>query len=441
MTTPIADQRLKKILDRLSPEDGRYLCRLVAGDPLAGVFTKLVPAYILILVVFLLWPFDFVFYRTNGIRWINASQGIAFHQGGQALSTSSPKEFFSRMVKGAGVTLEVWLSSENTSQGGPARILSYSKNPNIRNFTLGQSREQLVVRLRTTMTSQNGTNPHLIVEDALVPGSVQHIVVTYDFAVQKVFINGELRMQSENLRGDFSNWDPTCRLVLGNEVTGNRPWRGELYYAAVFDGVISDGDIRTHYKLGWPSTQKGKTGASDFRADLPLMEYTLEEGQGNRIYDRGTGSKPVDLIIPRFIQLETRAFLDFSRGYFKSPSWFADVAVNIMIFIPLGFLFHGMLRIRSGLTLSVSLSTLLVGALLTFVVETLQHYSMTRNSSLADVFTNITGTTLGIAMDRIYYLLLQIRVRHLEGHIEEEESGNVEVKSNRRSRYSKSEAN
>ena len=65
---------------------------------------------------------------------------------------------------------------------------------------------------------------------------------------------------------------------------------------------------------------------------------------------------------------------------------------------------------------------------------------MTRNSSLVDVFTNITGTTLGIAMDRIYYLLLQIRVRHLEGHIEQDESENMEVKSNRRSRYSKSEA-
>ena len=73
-----------------------------------------------------------------------------------------------------------------------------------------------------------------------------------------------------------------------------------------------------------------------------------------------------------------------------------------------------MLRTRCGLTLKISLAALLAGTLFTFGVESMQHFSMTRNSSLIDIFVNMTGTALGIATDRAYNLFLDYRAEGLQ---------------------------
>jgi hypothetical protein len=142
--------RLSKIIDRLSPEDGKYICKIFFRDPFTDTYSILLIFYIFILIGFLLWPFDFFSFVKNDVRWIEDSKGIEFLETGQAVSNSSTQNFFDGLVNGSGLTLEMWLQTEDVNQLGPARILSYSINPGLRNFTVGQSRDKLVVRLRTT---------------------------------------------------------------------------------------------------------------------------------------------------------------------------------------------------------------------------------------------------------------------------------------------------
>ena len=132
------------------------------------------------------------------------------------------------------------------------------------------------------------------------------------------------------------------------------------------------------------------------------------------IHDSGSNFSPVNLLMPKYIQQETKPFLDFSESYINSKSGFSDVVINIMIFIPLGIIIHGMLRSRCGLTLKISLAALLAGTLFTLGVESMQHLSLTRNSSLIDVAANMSGTALGIAMDRVYNIFLNYRAKHLQ---------------------------
>jgi VanZ family protein len=409
------DNRLKKILHRLPIEDGKYICRLIYSDPLKDIYWVLLIIYVLILAGFILWPFDFYVYVKNDARWIGNSKGIEFLETGQAVSNSSTQEFFDRMIKGSGLTLELWLQTEDQNQFGPARILSYSIDPTSRNFTIGQSYDQLVVRLRTTRTSLNGTNPHLIVDDTFNDRSLQHVVVAYDFSEQRVYINGEQRTRSEILKGDFSNWDPDCRLAIGNEVTGNRPWEGKIYYVAIFNKPLTDREIRQNYLSGMPSKiNKEKMENDRFKARIPVARYLFNERKGDTIHDSGSNLSPANLFIPKYIRRGTKSFPYFSKDYLKSNSWFSDVIINILIFIPLGILLHGMLRARWGLTLKISLAALLAGTLFTLGVESMQHFSATRNSSLIDVATNMSGTALGIAMDRVYNLFLNYRTDRLQ---------------------------
>ena len=248
--------RLKKIIDRLSAEDGKYICRVIYRDPFTDIYSILLIIYVFILGFFLLWPFDFVSLIRNDARWIGNSKGIEFLKIGQAVSNSPTQEFFDRLVKGSGLTLELWLKTEDLNQTGPARILSYSINTGLRNFTIGQSRDKLVVRLRTTETDLNGMNPHLIIGDTFNYESLQHMVIMYDFSEQRVYINGEQRARSEILKGDFSNWDPSCSLVIGNEVIGDRPLKGKIYYVAVFDRPLTEQEIRQNYLSGLRSCGK-----------------------------------------------------------------------------------------------------------------------------------------------------------------------------------------
>jgi len=54
------------------------------------------------------------------------------------------------------LTIEAWIKPANSTQAGPARIVTLSKDTGGRNFTLGQKAGVYEVRFRTTTTSANG---------------------------------------------------------------------------------------------------------------------------------------------------------------------------------------------------------------------------------------------------------------------------------------------
>jgi len=403
--------RLKKIVDRLSTEDGKYLCTVIYSDPITKLYSILLILYIFILGAFLLWPFNFVSLIKNDARWIENSAGIEFLRVGQAVSKSSTQELFDRLVKGSGLTLEVWLKTEDLSQTGPARILSYSINPVLRNFTLGQWRDKLVFRLRTVKTNLNGTNPHLTIDDTFNDKDLKHIVIMYDFSEQRVYINGEQKAKSDILKGSFSNWDRSCKLVIGNEVTGNRPWKGKIYYAAVYDRPLREKEIQQNYLSGLH--HKKNIESTDFNIKGPVVRYLFSEGKEDVIHDSGSVSPYLNLFLPKNIKLKPEPFLNMSFGSLHDAKTFSDIVINILIFIPLGMLVHGKLRTRFEPSKMVSLSALLIGTLFSLGVESAQYYLMTRHSSLLDVATNMTGTAIGIVIDRFYSLYLNYQTKHL----------------------------
>jgi len=57
---------------------------------------------------------------------------------------------------------------------------------------------------------------------------------------------------------------------------------------------------------------------------------------------------------------------------------------------------------------------LLTGTLFTLSIESLQYFLLTRNSSLIDVCTNMTGAAIGIVMDRAYHLFLNYQAERLQ---------------------------
>jgi len=145
------------------------------------------------------------------------------------------------------LTVEGLITISNIGQGGPARIISFSKDTDRRNFTLGQEGNNIVMRLRTPQTGANGLNPQVSV-CPITPNESMHIIVSYYPDNLFCYLNGELVYQGSDIRGDFSNWE-ACFLIFGDEMTGNRNWNGKIKNISIYNRFVGPAEAGYKYKL------------------------------------------------------------------------------------------------------------------------------------------------------------------------------------------------
>ena len=124
------------------------------------------------------------------------------------------------------VSVEAIIQTDVLNQQGPARIVSFSLDGSQRNFTIGQSGNSLVLRLRTTNSGNNGTKPEIHL-GTIADNKPMHLLLTYKPGILQWWLNGEM-MSSEELIGDLSNWDASHGLVFGDEYRDSRPWIGRV---------------------------------------------------------------------------------------------------------------------------------------------------------------------------------------------------------------------
>jgi glycopeptide antibiotics resistance protein len=109
----------------------------------------------------------------------------------QWLESPLPATSLTQRLKRSGqFTLATVIASLDSSQTGPARIVSLSLDPYNRNFTLGQTNCDLIVRLRNGLTGDNGSRPELVVPGILGTKEPRHLVMTYNGGIQRVYVDG-----------------------------------------------------------------------------------------------------------------------------------------------------------------------------------------------------------------------------------------------------------
>lgn len=117
------------------------------------------------------------------------------------LHTATPATYLNQQIQqNAQLTLNLIVTPASLDQSGPARIVSLSADTSHRNFTLGQEGKNLVLRLRTPVTGNNGSNPQIIVSQVFTDLSSHHLVVTY--------ANSNLRVYVDEPRNLHTFWLP-----------------------------------------------------------------------------------------------------------------------------------------------------------------------------------------------------------------------------------------
>ena len=187
-------------------------------------------------------PLDLSIDDAKGITWRPGDGLLVDSDKGAAMSQAPTTALVAALQKTNELSIEGVLTPKDTAHTGPARIVSLSKDPAERNFTLGQSGSQYVLRLRTSKTDLQGAPEVLTPTDTLRPER-QHVVATFGNGEVCLYVDGR-RVSREKREGDFSNWDPNLRFVLANEATLDRQWRGLIEYVAVHNRALNGEEVR-----------------------------------------------------------------------------------------------------------------------------------------------------------------------------------------------------
>ena len=181
--------------------------------------------------------------------------GKAIYGPGNSLDLSSGAAF----VKDAGayiseacskshqMTLEAYITPKDLKQTGPARIITLSGNTSERNFTVGQEKERLVLRLRTPLSGDNGSIPEITLAQ-LEAGKSVHLLVSYAPGRLVCYIDGRAVVPNGSCQGDFSNWK-LFTLMFGDEVGGGRNWDGRLEGIAIYNRYMGSEEAQKHFAL------------------------------------------------------------------------------------------------------------------------------------------------------------------------------------------------
>ena len=166
---------------------------------------------------------------------------------GAFLVEGKDEELLAACRKSNALAIEAIITPDDLKQRGPARIISFSQDAMLRNFTLGQERNQLILRLRTPKTGTNGSNPQTVL-CRLADTKPHHVIVSYREGELICYLDGKQVLKTDRIRGDFRNWEP-MHLILGDEYEDERNWSGQLQRIAILARPIGPAEAKARHQL------------------------------------------------------------------------------------------------------------------------------------------------------------------------------------------------
>jgi len=327
-----------------------------------------------------LWPFHS---PRNQVSWIDGENGLRFGRHGTALSEGKLRP---RSNDKTGCTIEVWLRPALTWATGS--VLAFYDSENHRLLSVIQDYTDLVLQLEPGQGSRRENATELRVADVFRKAEAV-LTITSDAKGTAVYIDGRLATSSPAFR--LSVNDVSGRLILGNSPMREHGWRGELLGLAIYQGKLSAEQVRQNDQ-DWI----GSDGAAIGRSGDAIAVYRFDEHAGRVVHNSIPAG--ANLEIPRrFVLVDQLRFESPVTEFDTQRTYISNVIYNVVGFMPLGFMVSLCLVLyRSGK--GTALIAVLTGTAVSFTIEYFQSYIPIRFSGWTDIFTNTTGTAIGVAM-------------------------------------------
>jgi hypothetical protein len=333
-----------------------------------------------------LWPFDP--FPTNRVSWLADANGLRFRQRGVVYS---PRALASSTALSGdkSCTLELWIKPAQTDAVAAVLDIYAPRNP--WRFLLRQYHAGLIISHDLPVPFKRPQRIKIDVDDGLHRNQLTFLSVTSGPEGTSVYFDGRLKKYFP--RFQLSLDDLSGQVVLGSSSVEPESWSGEIHGLAIYAREFTPGEVAGSYR-GWVDGQISKPEP----ASPILAKYLFSERSGTVVHDAGTTQQ--DLLIPKIYRVPHHSFLTLPWYEFY-PSWdyVSDVVRNILGFMPFGFLACALLSLSPVRRHAISYSILL-GGLLSFCIEVLQHFIPQRGSGVTDIITNTLGAALGALLVR-----------------------------------------
>jgi VanZ family protein len=318
----------------------------------------------------------------NGVTWLGNQNGVRLS--GHSTLWSSGSFGVLDGGKGDSCSIEIWL------QPGLPRdssiIFSFSTPENPLELTLHQYRSLLIVETRVP----GGWYPASIIgaEGVFHQGTPVFVTISSGPQQTVMYANGVL---ARTFPGSRIGPDCRGRVVVGTSPIMDLSWRGQVRGLAFYGTELTADQAREHYET-W--TSGGSPAISEPEHAVGL--YLFNERSGDVVHNSiATG---INLEIPVRYRLVHQIFLQpFWHEYKPTGSYWKDILINVVGFMPLGFFFFAYWSSVRPIR-HAALVTTALGFAVSLTIELLQSQIPTRDSGTTDLFTNTLGTILGIQL-------------------------------------------
>jgi hypothetical protein len=328
-----------------------------------------------------LWPFHA---PRNEASWLAKGNGLLFGKYGAIVSASPFKDRARQRDKSC--SLEMWLEPNRIDPGGMILAFYWPASGDIR-FAVRQWRGGLV--LEQESQGHFAKNDEIYVGDVFKSLSPVFVTVTSGDAGVATYVDGTLAKRFPSVA--FLSRDLTGQLIVGNAPQARHNWPGQFKGLAVYDRELTAGEVSQHY-ANW--TENRQTELADSEGIVAL--YPFNEGSGKVI--RSQVASAPDLVIPERFFVLNKWFLEpFWKEYRSGWSYWKDVGINVVGFVPLGFFFCSYFSLVRKIEHPAPV-TIAVGFLVSLAIEVLQAFLPTRDSGTTDLITNTFGTAFGVIL-------------------------------------------
>jgi hypothetical protein len=342
-----------------------------------------------------LWPFHA---PKNGIRWADHG-GLVFGRHGSVLSAQRVR---SADLAGNGPSsLEIWLQPAAVHRAGTI-LAVYEADSFAILFALRQSVKDLAIGRGDLDHPQHVRYNRVYAEDVFRRPDPVLITITSGQSGTTVYSNTILVKQFPRLK--LSARDFAGQLILGNAPSTTDSWSGKVEGLAIYSRELAMGDVKRHYSSWMERSITPEEGT--------VALYGFHEGAGTVVHNQV--DQTANLVIPLRFVVPNKPFLERPWDEFY-PGWsyWENIAVNILGFVPLGFIFCALCMFQQ--VRRPVLSVIALGFAVSLTIEALQGFLPTRDSGMTDLFTNTLGAGLG-AFVCMKASALWRRARRTEAH-------------------------
>lgn len=325
-----------------------------------------------------LWPFRA---PMNEVSWLSGGNGIFLGKQGSIISPDLLLERSAQVADGCSLVIGLE-PSWNDSEGV---ILSfYRPETLITSLVLRQLGQGLIIEHQDESSGMK-----LVRYVSGVFSATKPILLTIISGKGGTFayVDGSLLATLADLT--ISTRDITGRLLIGNTPSMSYTWSGTVRTLSLYSRELPPDEVSTDL-VQWINSRKLVSASKE----NVVASYAFDEGRGNIIHNQVDSA--TNLIIPRRFVVLNKAFLERPWNEFHPPwsSYCSDVAINIVGFIPFGFVF-GAYFSRTRKVKYPTAVTIAFGFALSLMIEVLQAVLPSRASGMTDLVMNTFGTAVG----------------------------------------------